>query len=139
MPGSIPAMGSARLRAARTLPGPVRALILSALVMLTSVGLVAMHSTMDQSPVAASSMSAHEHAGMTDDAGSAPADASGHHGAIVMGCVLGMLLLTIIFALAIARQHNPLAVLARARAATWLAVLPRPPRPSLDLLCVSRT
>ena len=131
-------MGLARRRAART-PRPVRALIPLALVMLTAVGLVAMHSTISESPVAASSMSAHEHAGMTHDAGGAPADAPGHHEAIVMGCVLGMLLLTIIFVLAIARRPRPLAVLARARAATWLAVLPRPPRPSLDLLCVSRT
>lgn len=114
-------------------------MILLALVMLTAVGLVAMHSMMSESPAAASSMSANEHAGMTQDAGGAPADAPGHHEAIVMSCVLGMLLLTILFVLAIARQPRPLAVLARARAATWLAVLPRPPRPSLDLLCISRT
>ncbi len=132
-------MGSDRLRAAHTLPRPVRALILLVLVMLTAVGLVAMHSAIRETPVAASSMSAHEHPGMTHDAGGAPADAPGHHEAIVTGCVLGMLLLTIIFVLAIARRPRPLAVLARARAAIWLAVLPRPPRPSLDLLCISRT
>lgn len=130
-------MGLARRRAAHSLPGPVRALILLVLVMLTAVGLVAMHSTIGESPAAASSAPGHDHAGVTHD--SAPADAPEHHEAIVMGCVLGMLLLTILFVLAIARQPRPLAVLARARAATWLAVLPRPPRPSLDLLCVSRT
>ncbi|MFZ2963358.1 MAG: hypothetical protein WA006_01590 [Rhodoglobus sp.] len=126
-----------RFRAAHSLPGPLRALILLALVMLTAVGLVAMHSALSESPVAASSASGHDHAHLTHD--SAPADAPEHHEALVMGCVLGMLLLTILFVLAIARQPRPLAVLARALAATWIAVLPRPPRPSLDLLCISRT
>lgn len=130
--GAIP-----RIRTARSLPGPLRALVLLALVVLTAVGLVAMHSAISEGPVAAS---VHDHAGMAHDMGGAPADAPEHHEALLMGCVLGMLLLTILFALAITRQGHPFAVLARTWAATWIAVLPRPPRPSsLDLLCISRT
>lgn len=132
--GAIP-----RFRAARTLPGPFRALILLALVVLTAVGLVAMHSALSEGPVAATSVSAHDHAGMTHDAGGAPADAPEHHEALLMGCVLGMLLLTILFVLAIARQGHLLAVLARASAAIWIAALWHPPRPLLEMLCISRT
>jgi hypothetical protein len=133
-------MGSIhRLRAARTLPGLLRALILLALVVLTAVGLVAMHSAISEGPVVAASASVHDHAGMTHDPSGAPADSPQHHGALIMGCVLGMLLLTILFVLAIARQGHPLAVLARTWAAAWIATLSRPPQPSLDLLCISRT
>lgn len=127
-----------RFRVSRT-PDPLRALILLAVVVLTAVGLVTMHSALSESPVAVSSLSAHDHAGMTHDVGGAPADTPEHHELLLMGCVLGMLLLTILFVLAITRQGHPLAVLARAPAATWIAVLSRPPRGSLDLLCISRT
>jgi hypothetical protein len=132
--GAIP-----RLRAAPTLPGPVRALILLAVVVLTAVGLVAMHSAISEGPVVASSAAAHDHGGMAHDAGGAPADAPEHHELLLMGCVLGMLLLTILFALQMTRHGHTPPGPTRAWAKSVVALHPRRLKPSLDLLCISRT
>ena len=125
-----------RFLAARSLPNPLRALIL---VALTAIGLVAMHSAIGGTPVAASSTAAHEHAGMIHDAGGAPADPSDHHSLLIMSCVLGMLLLTILFALAIGGYGQPLTRLSWAWSQACVSVLRRPPKPSLIQLCISRT
>ena len=128
-----------RVLAARSLPNPLRALILLALVALTAIGLVAMHSAIAETPVAASSTAADEHAGMTHDADGAPVNPADHHSLLIMGCVLGMLLLTILFALAIGGQRHPFTRLSRAWSQVCVAVLSRPPKPSLIQLCISRT